>query len=113
MALKAVRNLFDDKYNATIGFEFVTINMDVEGSVCKLQIWDTCGQEEYRSLVTNFYRNTACAIVVYAINECSYKKRTKLSSSGRLAEGFAQLCILRCKNYFDSQQGRFGGTVER
>ena len=35
----------------------------------KLQIWDTCGQELYRSLITNFYRNTSLAIMVYAINE--------------------------------------------
>ena len=34
----------------------------------KLQIWDTCGQEFYRSLVSSFYRNTSLAIIVYAIN---------------------------------------------
>jgi small GTP-binding protein len=36
--------------------------------VVKLQIWDTCGQEFYRSLVSSFYRNTSLAIIVYAIN---------------------------------------------
>ena len=40
----------------------------------KLQIWDTCGQELYRSLITNFYRNTSLALIVYAINnEDSFK----------------------------------------
>ena len=34
----------------------------------KLQIWDTCGQELYRSLITNFYRNSSLAIMVYSIN---------------------------------------------
>ena len=34
-----------------------------------MQIWDTCGQELYRSLITNFYRNSSLAIMVYAINE--------------------------------------------
>ena len=33
-----------------------------------MQIWDTCGQELYRSLITNFYRNSSLAIIVYAIN---------------------------------------------
>ena len=34
----------------------------------KLQIWDTCGQEVYRSLVRGFYRNTSLAIIVYDIS---------------------------------------------
>ena len=34
----------------------------------KLQIWDTCGQEAYRSLITSFYRNSSLAIIAYAIN---------------------------------------------
>ena len=36
--------------------------------IIKLRIWDTCGQELYRSLITNFYRNASLAIMVYAIN---------------------------------------------
>ena len=35
----------------------------------KLQIWDTCGQEIYRSLITSFYKNSSLAIIVYAIDE--------------------------------------------
>jgi len=38
-----------------------------------LQIWDTCGQEAYRSLITSFYRNASLAILVYSIdNQNSY-----------------------------------------
>ena len=65
---KATRNIFDDDYNATIGFEFFTFNIKMYGKIIKLQIWDTCGQELYRSLITNFYRNSSFAIVVYAVN---------------------------------------------
>ena len=50
-------------------FEFFTFNIKIKGKVIKLQIWDTCGQEIYRSLVTNFYRNSSLAVIVYAINE--------------------------------------------
>ena len=35
----------------------------------KLQIWDTCGQEIYRSLITNFYRNSSLAMMVYSIDK--------------------------------------------
>jgi len=36
--------------------------------VIKFQIWDACGQEIYLSLITNFYRCSSLAIMVYAIN---------------------------------------------
>ena len=61
-------NLFEDGYSSTVGFEFVSFNVKINGKVIKLQIWDTCGQELYRSLITNYYRNASLAIIVYAIN---------------------------------------------
>ena len=44
-------------------------NMKLDNKVLKLQIWDTCGQEVYRSLITSFYKNSSLAIIVYAIDE--------------------------------------------
>jgi len=64
----AIKNTFEDTYNATVGFEFFTFNIKLKNKIVKLQIWDTCGQELYRSLITNFYRNTSLAIMVYSIN---------------------------------------------
>ena len=52
-----------------MGFEFFTFNIKIKDKIIKLQIWDTCGQEIYRSLVSNFYRNSSLAVIVYAINE--------------------------------------------
>ena len=65
---RATINLFEDAYTATVGFEFLSFNIKLDGKIIKLQIWDTCGQELYRSLITNFYRNASLAIIVYAIN---------------------------------------------
>ena len=56
---RATTNLFEDTYNATVGFEFLSFNVKIDEKVIKLQIWDTCGQELYRSLITNFYRNSS------------------------------------------------------
>jgi Ras-related protein Rab-2A len=33
----------------------------------KLQIWDTAGQETFRSIVKSFYRNSAAVLLVYNI----------------------------------------------
>ena len=64
---KAVKNTFEDYYQATVGFEFLTYNLKLNDKIIKIQIWDTCGQEIYKSLITNFYRNSSLAIVTYSI----------------------------------------------
>ena len=69
MSIQAARHTFDDNYLATVGVEFFTMNIKLNGKVVKLQIWDTCGQEIYRSLIANFYRNSSLAIIVYSITE--------------------------------------------
>jgi small GTP-binding protein len=69
LTLKATKNLFENNYCATVGFEFFTFNLKINDKVVKLQIWDTCGQEIYRSLITNFYRNSSLALMVYSIEK--------------------------------------------
>ena len=64
---KATRNIFEENYHATVGFEFFTFNIKIKNKIISLQIWDTCGQELFRSLITNFYRNTSLAIIVYSV----------------------------------------------
>ena len=65
---RAVQHKFDENYQATIGFEFLLMHYKVNDLKLKLQIWDTCGQEMYRSLVQGFYRNTSLAILVYDVS---------------------------------------------
>ena len=69
LAIKASRNYFEDFYSPTVGFEFVSFNVKVQEKIIKLQIWDTCGQEVYRSLISSFYRSASLAIVVYSIDD--------------------------------------------
>ncbi len=68
LTVKATKNLFESSYSATVGFEFFTFNIKLDNKIIKLQIWDTCGQEIYRSLITNFYRNSSLAVMVYSID---------------------------------------------
>jgi Ras-related protein Rab-2A len=68
LTLRATKNHFKDIYTPTIGFEFLSFNIKIKNQTVKLQIWDTCGQEVYRSLISSFYRNSSLAIIVYAID---------------------------------------------
>ena len=65
---RAAKERFLPDYSPTVGFEFLTFNTKIDNKIVKLQIWDTCGQEVYRSLITNFYRNASLAMMVYSID---------------------------------------------
>jgi len=68
LSIKAVKGSYEENYNPTIGFEFLTFYVRIEESIIKLQIWDTCGQEVYRSLINSFYHNSSLALLVYSID---------------------------------------------
>ena len=68
LAIKAIKNYFEDLYAPTVGFEFLSFSVKINEETIKLQIWDTCGQEAYRSLINSFYRNSSLAILVYSID---------------------------------------------
>jgi len=62
-----VRNMFEPKFKPSIGADFFTNEIDVDGKKVNLQIWDTAGQERFQSLGTAFYRGTDGCILVYDV----------------------------------------------
>lgn len=74
MLMKYVHNKFTDDYQATIGVEFGAKNIEFDNQVFRIQIWDTAGQENFRSITRAYYKNSVCAIVVYDItNRTSFE----------------------------------------
>ena len=69
LSIKAIKDYFEELYAPTVGFEFLSFSMKIKEITVKLQIWDTCGQEAYRSLINSFYRNSSLAILVYSIDK--------------------------------------------
>ena len=68
LTTKAIKNYFDEFYSTTVGFEFLTQTMKIEDKYLKLQIWDTCGQEIYKSLISSFYKNSSLAMMMYSVD---------------------------------------------
>ncbi|XP_060069570.1 ras-related protein Rab-19-like [Ylistrum balloti] len=58
---------FDDNYRTTIGVDFAIRTLDIDNKQVKMQIWDTSGQERFRSITTSYFRNAHGIIVVYDI----------------------------------------------
>ncbi|GAA5926700.1 hypothetical protein JCM1841_000619 [Sporobolomyces salmonicolor] len=61
------RNEFNLESKSTIGVEFATRSISVEGKTVKAQIWDTAGQERYRAITSAYYRGAVGALLVYDI----------------------------------------------
>ncbi|KAJ4825060.1 Ras- protein RABA5b [Turnera subulata] len=81
------RNEFDNNSKATIGVEFQTQVVDIDGKEIKAQIWDTAGQERFRAVTSAYYRGAVGALVVYDIT-----RRTTFDSVKRWLEELDTHC---------------------
>jgi small GTP-binding protein len=62
-----ISSTFHEHEPPTLGANFQIRIEDVNGTKVEIQIWDTAGQEKYRSLSPVYYRNSSGAIVVYDV----------------------------------------------
>ena len=68
LLLRFTQGDFKSEYQLTIGVEFGAKNLNIGNKNFRLQIWDTAGQENYRSITRAYYKNSVCAILVYDIS---------------------------------------------
>ena len=64
-----IEGKFNNSLEPTIGIEFGTKIIDLDNQVIRLQIWDSAGQENYRSITRSYYKNTICAIMIYDVTK--------------------------------------------
>lgn len=81
------RNEFDSNSKATIGVEFQTQVVDIDGKEIKAQIWDTAGQERFRAVTSAYYRGAVGALIVYDIT-----RRTSFDSVKRWLDELGTHC---------------------
>ena len=69
-----VNGEFSRDYMITIGMDFLTCNLELDNKIFKLNLWDTAGSEQFRSVTKGYYSNSCCALIVYDItNEQSFQ----------------------------------------
>lgn len=56
---------FYQSTSATLGVDFHIKNLDFEGKNVALQLWDTCGQERFRSIAVSYFRKADGAVLMY------------------------------------------------
>jgi small GTP-binding protein len=63
--MRFVRGWFDKETQSTLGVEFLTKIVQTERHRVQLQLWDTAGQELFRSVTRGYYRGSAGALIVF------------------------------------------------
>lgn len=81
------RDEFDLNTKATVGVEFQTVCVEINGKEVKAQIWDTAGQERFRAVTSAYYRGAVGALIVYDIS-----RRTTFESVSRWLEELNTHC---------------------
>jgi len=60
---------FNPEHEITIGCEFMAKNIQIKDRDIRIQIWDTAGQETYRSITRTYYKSSTCAFIIYDITD--------------------------------------------
>ena len=53
----------------SIGVDFKLKNIEIDGKKIKLQIWDTAGEERFRTITTSYYKGAHAILIVFDITE--------------------------------------------
>jgi Ras-related protein Rab-7A len=62
-----VSKKWDTRYKATIGADFMTKDIEINGQDVTFQLWDTAGQERFQSLGAAFYRGADAFVLVFDV----------------------------------------------
>jgi len=103
---------FQPVHDLTIGVEFGARLINIDNHQIKLQIWDTAGQESFRSITRSYYRDAAGALLVYDIT-----RRESFNHLGRWLEearqnGNPNMTIMLIGNKSDLEHRRAVSTKE-
>ena len=73
IAMRYANNEFKDDYASTGGAAYSTKTIQTETQTIHLDIWDTAGQEKFRSVARSFYKDAIIVVLVYDItNKLSF-----------------------------------------
>lgn len=69
LLLRYDENIFSPTFISTIGIDFRVKYLTIDCKTVKLQVWDTGGQERFKTITTAYYRGAMGIIVVYDVTD--------------------------------------------
>ena len=69
LMMRFADDMFNEAHRPTIGVDFKIKTIEAEGKTVKLQVWDTAGQDRFKTITTSYYRGAHGVAVVYDITD--------------------------------------------
>jgi len=98
---------FEENTLTTVGVDFHPCMVKVNGKRVKLQIWDTAGQEKFRTITRSYYRGVAGVILAYDITRRSSFEALRSwvdDIREQTANPNVAIMLVGCKNDLESKR---------
>lgn len=69
LLLRFSDNIFHETFLPTIGVDFKIRTIEQAGSIIKLQMWDTAGQEKFRTITSAYYKGAQGIVLVFDVTD--------------------------------------------
>ena len=74
LLLRFVDSVWNDAFVPTIGVDFKVKTLEINNKKVKMQIWDTAGEERFRTVVSTYFRGAHGILLLYDVtNRDSFK----------------------------------------
>ena len=98
--------VFEPEYMPTLGIDFFSQNLFYEDKTIRLILWDTAGEERFRSLIPSYLKNADCIIIVFDItNKDSFNSLNKWLADSKNNASEGTIYII-CGNKSDLKEKR-------
>lgn len=78
LLFRYVDDTFNPEFQTTIGVDFKISTLHVNGKTIKLQLWDTAGQDRFKTIVASYYRGAHGIILTFDLtNSTSFQNITR------------------------------------
>jgi small GTP-binding protein len=111
LVLRYTEDRFEENMRMTIGANFASKEVEMEGSSVRLLLWDLGGQPRFHDVVGDYFRGAKFAIVVFDVNRYYTLERTE-EWIARIKEAVPDCDILLVGNKTDEFVAGEGVTLE-
>ena len=99
-----IHNKFKEVYDPSIGVDFNTKTINFNNKTLKVQIWDSAGQEKYKSLIPSYVRNS---VIIYLVFDVTNKESfNNLSKWIKFIKSITKCLIVILGNKIDLDNNR-------
>ena len=98
---------YQEDYLSTIGMDYKIKNYELEnGDIIKLYIWDTAGQDRFRSITSNYYKGADGIILIYDITKQETFNNVRNWITSIKEEAPAKVVLILVGNKVDDEKNR-------